>query len=107
MSSYNNRTSQSYSRGYRASPFGVSPSKSGNAFDPNAESLDAPGAFLSPDLTLARRDPFNHYILRSGGYRGKTVASAHTLNSTYLTWMKRKHYSTLPSTHIVYKFLDQ
>jgi len=112
MAYYNRSPQKSYSRGYRRAPYGGSPRKTApnggtGSFDVNSESLDAPGPYISPDLGLAANDPLHHYVLRSGYYKGKTLAAVHLIKSNYVQWMKDKYYDTLPEQHILRKALDQ
>ncbi|KAF1851202.1 uncharacterized protein K460DRAFT_361968 [Cucurbitaria berberidis CBS 394.84] len=106
------RPQKGFSKGYRSHPYGASPNRQptnhkSNSFDPDSESLNAAGLHASPSLELARSDPFHHYIICSGYFRGKTLAEVHLIKPDYLPWMRSKHYDALPDTHIIRKALDQ
>ncbi|KAF2112049.1 hypothetical protein BDV96DRAFT_581046 [Lophiotrema nucula] len=103
----------------RSNPYSSSPTKAASSddykyFRPKHETLDATDApFPSPDLRLARDDPYHHYLLRSGGYKGKTLTEVADEDDpsenrkNYCEWMDNTYYSTLPRNHVLRKALDQ
>jgi hypothetical protein len=109
--SYTYRSPQKgYSKAYRSSPYGSSASKSKpgpTTFQPSAETLEDAGSHLSPNIKLARTDPPHHYLLRSGLFCSKPLASVCVEKPAYVQWMKTKHYDALPTDHILRKALDQ
>ncbi|KAI2477999.1 hypothetical protein Ptr902_10682 [Pyrenophora tritici-repentis] len=75
-----------------------------NKFEPEKETLD--GGTNEEYCARAESDPYTHYILKTGKYKGKTIKQIHEQVSekgNYLTWMltNAKACKDLDEGHIV------